>query len=440
MSEEEKVEEQPVEAQAEQSEQTEQPAEEASDNVIFNALYAAAEEDGEEEEEPREPYTGPTSIHSALSEEHVEEVAEQPQQSQEPVAEEEAPKPKSKAKVKRKIIDPQFDAPVRQQAPVRKPVAVDPFVKTLLPEEQEAYQISRWAAQNVQGQENLDKKYLDFFKKHKQFLDDHSDYDLSDSEEYKKFLDQNKPKVNLKKFEREMWTADAEQRAIKKMQPEIMKLRRNQDKIQGEPVAKQSIHNAKKILFESIPDDTRNIIQESGIKGLVEQNPIEAKIVNDTLTNAQEMVNTFYQIVHNVENYDEKNPKHQAVSEFINKEQERFIKSGRTVKGGKTFVRRERMPLVPQDQTDKYYTFSDDDIINLIALRAKETMGGQIKNTRAALEKAGYVKSGVQVAPQAQQQVQQPRKIQTPTPSKGVSVPVTPQPEQSNSILKLLDL
>ena len=440
MSEEEKVEEQPVEAQAEQSEQTEQPAEEASDNVIFNALYAAAEEDGEEEEEPREPYTGPTSIHSALSEEHVEEV-EQTQQPQEAVVEEEAPKPKSKAKVKRKIIDPEFSNPnIAQKAPPKQRQPVDPFVKNLLPEEQEAYQISRWAARNVKGHENLDKQYLEFFKKHKKFLDDNSDYDLSDSEEYKKFLEQNKPKVNLKNFEREMWTADAEQRAIKRMQPEIMKLRRNQDKIQGEPIARQNINNAKKVLFESIPDDLKTIIQGSGIKGLVDQNPIEAKIINDSLSNAQEMVNTFYQIVHNVENYDEKNPKHQAVSDFINKEQERFIKGGRTVKGGKTFVRRERMPLVPQDQLGKYYTFSDDDIVNLIALRAKEAMGGQIKNTRSALEKAGYVKNGVQVAPQPQQQVQQPRKIQTPTPSKGVSAPATPQPEQGNSILKLLDL
>jgi hypothetical protein len=110
------------------------------------------------------------------------------------------------------------------------------------------------------------------------------------------------------------------------------------------------------------------------------------------------------------------------------------------VRGGKTFVRRERMPLVPKDQVSKYYTFSDEDIINLIALRAKEAMNSKISSTRSALEKAGYVKNGVQVAEPQKQQVQQPRKIQTPTPSRGVSVPATAQPEQSNSILKLLDL
>ena len=435
MSEEEKVEE-VVDAPA-QEEQA--PAEESSDNVIFNALYAAAEDEAEEEEEPHEPYTGPTSIHTALSEEAVNEVEQPQEQAAQEVVEEEAPKPKAKAKVKRKIIDPQFDMPTRPNAPVRKPVA-DPYVKNLLPEEKEAYQISLWASQNVQGQQGLDKKYLDFFKKHKKYLDDNSDYDLSDSDEYKKFLDQNKPKVDLKKFEREMWTSEAEKRAIQRVQPELAKLRRQQERIQGEPIAKESAQKAKQILFESIPDESREIIKSAGIKGLVEQNPIEAKIINDSLTNAQQMVSTFYDIVHNVSSYDEKNPSHQAVSDFINKEQEKFIKSGRTVKGGKTFVRRERMPLVPKDQVDKYYTFSDDDIVNLIALRAKESMGGQIKNTRSALEKAGYVRNGVQVAPQQSPQVQQPRKIQTPTPSKGVSAPVTAQPEQGNSILKLLDL
>lgn len=440
MSEEEKVEEQPVEAQAEQSEQTEQPAEEASDNVIFNALYAAAEEDTQEQEaEVREPYTGPTSIHTALAEEPEEKSAPEPQQ-QEQEQNLEEPKPKAKSKVKRKIIDPEFSYPKTQAKAPRRKAPVDPFVEELLPEEKEAYQISRWAAQNVKGQQGVDKQYLEFFKKHKKFLSDNSDYDLSDSEEYKKFLDQNKPKIDLKKFEKEMWTSEAESRALQRVQPEILKLRRDQARIQGEPLAKQNTQKAKKILFETIPDDTKKIIQNTGIKGLFEQSPIEAKIINDALTGAQEMVDTFYQIVHNVEDYDEKNARHSQLSDFISREQDKFIKSGRTVRGGKTFVRRERMPLVPKEEAGKYYTFSDEDIVNLIALRAKEGMNSKIGSTRSALEKAGYVKSGVQVAPQPQQQVQQPRKIQTPTPSKGVSAPATPQPGQGNSILKLLDL
>ena len=437
MSEEEKVEE-VVEAPAQEEAP---PVEEASDNIIFNALYAAAEEgETETETEAPEPYRGPTSIHSALAEEPEvqEEVTEE--KTAEPESPAEETKPKAKTKVKRKMIDPEFQTPNRRPPTRQTKQAVDPFVKELLPEEQEAYQITRWAAKNVKGQQGLDQKYLDFFKKHKKFLQDNADYDLKDSEEYKKFLEENKPKTNLKNFEREMWTADAEQRAIKRLQPEFAKLRRNQQKIQGEPQAKQNIELAKKILFDTIPDDSREIIKASGIKTLVDQNPIEAKIINDSLTGAQDMINTFYQIVHNVEDYDEKNPKHQAVSDFINKEQDKFIKSGRTVKGGKTFVRRERMPLVPQDQLDKYYTFSDNDIVNLIALRTKESMNGQINNTRQALEKAGYTRNGVQPTPQQSPQVEQPRKIQTPTPSKGVTAPVAQQPEQSNSILKLLDL
>lgn len=435
MSEEEKLEEQAEEVKAD-----EQPSEESSDNVIFNALYAAAEEEQEEEEEVREPYTGPTSIHSALAEEPEPEVQEE-QRTEPEQKEESAPKPKAKSKIKRKIIDPEFSIPqdTQPRAAPRRKAPVDPFVEELLPEEKEAYQISRWAAQNVQGQQGLDNKYLDFFKKHKKFLKDNSDYDLSDSEDYKKFLDQNKPKIDLKKFEKEMWASEAEGRALKRLQPELLKLRRDQARIQGEPLAKEKIHNAKKVLFDTIPDDTRKIIQGSGIKGLFEQSPIEAKIINDSLTNAQDMVNTFYNIVHSVEDYNEKDAKHSKLSDFISKEQEKFINSGRTVRGGKTFVRRERMPLVPKDQVSKYYTFSDEDIINLIALRAKEAINNKISSTRSALEKAGYTKNGVQVA-QPQQQVQQPRKIQTPTPSKGVSAPATPQPEQSNSILKLLDL
>ena len=88
-------------------------------------------------------------------------------------------------------------------------------MQNLLPEEKEAYNISRWASQNLKNFQGLDKKYIEFFKKHKKFLDDNKDYDLSDSDEYKSFLEQNKPKVDLKRIEREMWTDEAEKRAIK---------------------------------------------------------------------------------------------------------------------------------------------------------------------------------------------------------------------------------
>jgi hypothetical protein len=431
MSEEEKIEEQPVEEPAEQDSQD-------SDNVIFNALYAAAEEDPEEQEEAAaEPYSGPASIHTALAEEQHEEVHEEVQE--EKLVEQQEPKPKSKAKIKRKIIDPEF---ARPQSPVQPKIVQqkkDPFIDSLLPEEKEAFKISQWAAQNVEGQNGLDQKYLDFFKKHKKFLEDNSDYDINDSDEYRKFLDTSKPKVDLKRFEKEMWTSEAEQRAIKKVQPEIMKLRRDQARIQGEPAAQGNIQKAKRILFGTIPEESKKIIQESGIQGLVDNNPIEAKIINESLSDAQGLVNVFYEIVHNVQDYDEKNPSHAALSNFISKEQDKFIKSGRTVKGGKTFVRRERMPLVPKAEIGKYYTFSDEDIVNLIALRAKESMSGKITGTRKALEKAGWSRGAQVASQQASPKVEQARKIQTPAPSRGVSAPVT-QPKESNPILKLLDL
>ena len=76
------------------------------------------------------------------------------------------------------------------------------------------------------------------------------------------------------------------------MQPELMKIKRDQARIQGEPVAKESSAKAKQTLFNSIPDDIKEVIKSGGIDSLI-KTPIEAKVVNDTLTSAQDMVKTF---------------------------------------------------------------------------------------------------------------------------------------------------
>ena len=122
---------------------------------------------------------------------------------------------------------------------------------------------------------------------------------------------------------------------------------------------------------------------------------------------------------------------------FISAEQDKFIKSGRTVKGGKTFVRRERMPLVPKNQIDKYYTFSDDDVINLIALRAKEAMSQKISNMKSALAKSGYVKSD---QPQKQEEVQHLHQEKYRHQLNQRVYLFQLREQDANSILKLLDL
>ena len=437
------------EEEVQEVQEEEQPQEtQEGGNKIFDALYNAATEE-QEEEEVQEEFVPPSSLQSALhdigNQQEVEQVEEQPKE--EPKVEEKAeePKPKHKSRVKKKIVDPEFKQP-QQQAP-KPETKDDPFIKELLPEEMDRYEIAKWASENLEDQKELASEYLNFFKRHKSFLQKNKDEygDVASSDEYKNFIKKFKPKANMRTLEREMLTAQAEKRALERISPYLQKMEREQMKTRGAPKAKELTVEALKDLTNSIPEKQRGDIVKDA-KAFAANNPLEADIVQKSLNSSKSMIEAFYNIIHDVVDYDENNQLHKRVSDFITSEQDKFINSGRTVKGGKTFVRRERMPLVPKDQKDKYYTFTDSDIIRLIKLRAGQNMESQINQIQELIAKAGYVRNQqVQEQPVQEQPVQQQQsppspRIQAPTQRAGVSAPTAPATKEGNPILKLLDL
>lgn len=425
----------------EQNDQVEQ-AEEPSENKIFNALYSAAEE--EQEQEPREEFTPPSSIHSALHEIETEE----PEAKSEEVSEEQekeevvdTKKPKPKHKVKRKIIDPEYKQQPQPVAPAPQQ-AVDPYVEKLLPEEKEAYEVASWASRNDPEHKGLNEKYLNFFKAHNELLEKNKeDYEFSNSEEYRNFIKSQKPQVNLKSLERKMWTAEAKNKAMQEMAPQLEQVRREQLKIKGEPVAKAGMQKTKTDLINAIPSNFAESLKKDGVEKFAKQNPLEAQIINKHLTSAQNMAGTFHQIVNDVEDYNESNPAHAQLSKFIQDAQDKFIKTGRTQKNGKTFIRRERMPTVPAQDRDKYYTFSDQDVLNLIVRQAKHQIHANIEGMNKAIQQGGWKKEGVVESSQPPNPV--PTASPMPkglTPSKGVAAPAAGEVKQENPILNLLGL
>lgn len=421
----------------------EQPQEtQEGGNKIFDALYNAATE---EEEEESEEFVPPSSLQSALhdienepegviKEEPVQEAAQQEEEA-------EKPKPKQKSRVKKKIVDPEFNAPAPQpQAPERKE---DPFLKQLLPEEQDRYNTARWASENIEGKEGLAAEYLNFFKRHKSFINQNKDEhnDLAGSDEYKSFLKKFKPREDMRKIEREMLTQQAEKRALEKISPHLQQMQREQLRTQGEPKAKAETANALKDIPNLIPEAYRKEIT-SDPKAFASNNPLEAEIVQKAIVSSKSMIEEFNNIVHDVVDYDEKNPLHAKISDFITAEQTKFIKSGRTVKKGKTFIRRERMPQVPEAEKVKYYTFTNADIVQLIKMRAGQSMDKQIGSIHKMLERSGYVR-GNQRSPQVvapQQVAQQSPRVQAPSQRAGVAPPATSESTQKSTLLGLLDL
>ena len=105
----------------------------------------------------------------------------------------------------------------------------------------------------------------------------------------------------------------------------------------------------------------------------------------------------FVDITQGMAPYDETNQTHKELLDWVNKEQENFIQGGETGKEGKTFMRRERFYATPENQRTQYYTWTDDDLLNLLVMRAKQ----RLRSGGYAAERAEFQPSAERVPPAA---------------------------------------
>jgi hypothetical protein len=403
---------------------------EGSGNPVFDALFKTVE--SEPEFEPDELEHEPprmTSLHATLHE--IENETPEEGQPEEPVESGSTDNatvvdsPKPKVGVKRKVVDPEFKSP-RQRRMVAAPPQVDPFEAELNDEEKGRLELARWAAGNVKDQKELPKQYMNFFKEHKKYIGERlqvdPDHDLSNDEDYKRFVESKRPRINVKQLETERLTRNAEDRALQRMAPEIKRLQREQVKTRNAPLASEGMSAAKKLMEEAVPEEMRKSLSTNP-EEYSAKNPFEVNIVNQTISNGLVLSQAFNDILYEMDDYNEQNPTHKALSEFIDEEQTRFIQTGRTKRNGKTFVRRERFPSVPEGEQEQYYTFTDADVLRLLATRTKEHVDNQLTNLRSQFDQAGYKRDGIPTET-ARAQIPQPV-----TAQQGMNRPI--QPKQS---------
>jgi hypothetical protein len=423
-------------------EETPEVEEEDSSNPIFNALFKAVEKEEPEEGEEEEEFTPPSSLQSAL---HDIEVGNQdePQPEEEATAEPQATEeikeaPKRVAR-KKKIIDPDF----KPQAKIpSKPQSTNVDTSGLNEAEKERYDLAKWASSNVDGFKGKDAEYLQFFRNHKNYLEkriqEDPDIDFQEDEDYKRFLAKNKVQFNANQVKDVRLQKQAEDNALKKLTPEIQKQQRELHRLRAEPVAKKAIEESKKLIAKAVPAEIMEQFQKN--PQFTKTHALEAKIVDRVLGDANKMIEAFHAIASDIVDFDEKNPVHIRLSNWINQEQEAFIQSGKTKRGGRTFVRRERFPNVPASDRNKYYTFSDSDVIQLLAKRAGDSMSKQISKSLEELQASGFVRQLDSVQKTQPPQVEQSVKRMNPSPRPGPSMETSNSDQGENKVLSLLGL
>lgn len=402
-------------------------------NPLFDALFEAADDESAPEES--EEIQAPSSLSEALYD--IENEVDEPESESEPVKEEpkaetgeppEAARPKRKAKKVKQVIDPEIPNQVPETKvafSTNEETEEDKIVKELIPEEKEYYELAKFASNNMEEHQDLDIKFLDFFKKSKSYVEkrlkDDPYAELTDDHEYKEFLEKHRPKfsqTDAKQVERKMITRQAEEAAEARVRPEVERLRKEQEIARKKPQADNTKMGFRQNFGVILPEDVqKKLKEEGGLETVQKEDPLAFQVMDSITQNLFTFADAFVDITQGISPYDETNQTHKELLDWVQKEQDAYIESGETGKDGKTFMRRERFYATPESQRTQYYTWEDGDLLNLLVMRAKQRLDGTLNYQRTMLQNAGYVKSGASPQPAKAKPVpQQKAPSLSPTP------------------------
>ena len=301
--------------------------------TLFDSLYAAAE--GEEVEVS----DGGQAITDSLSGESEPPQAEEPQVEAEP-------KKKVKRIHKKEVIDP--DLPEIEDAVdlASEPDDDDSF---LLPEEREQLKVVKYIASK--NNTSQDRELKEYFKKQKEYierrLEENPDLNLSDDHDFEQFVARNRPQLDMAEVraaEREMLLDEAEERALKRLRPEVEKTNIETRRLQIKPKVEEEKQKAEEKAMSMVPEFLAEDLKNRSPEDVQKDNPYEFNIVNTAVTNASRFASTFLDISKGMVDYNPHNPEHDQLRDWLVKEQDAFINGGQTKdQQGRPFMRRGKV-------------------------------------------------------------------------------------------------
>lgn len=335
------------------------------------------------------------------------------------------PTPDGKIKVrKKKPAEPAAPAtpPAAPAAPAPAAAAPTPppkdenaqFEADLLDEEREQLEYAREAERllpdKFKGQEGKVKKFL---KDHQAYLekakaaDPDVVFDASNAE-YQAFLAKNNPIISPRQV-REIERLRAAEEADKRFDPKLNEIREEMFRREEEPKVKAETDRFFAELADSgLPDELKATLKEKGAAEAAKLHPIEYKVANLVMSEAAKSMEEFIAITRvnpvtgkPLKAYDSNNERHQKLLEFINLQCDMFKTGGGDlrVRDGKQFLTRKEFFNLPTEQRAKYWTFTNNDVIAMAKVAAKESIRSRIEAEYKHRESEGW--SRPQKAPTA---------------------------------------
>lgn len=262
------------------------------------------------------------------------------------------------------------------------------------------------------------QKVLDYIKAHKrvvQEIEATGEDDVEENSRYKAFQKANKPNLTAaerRRLDQERISYEAAQEAKKEVSRELDDLRKQIAETRAGPIIERSLGEFRQVVQNILPK---------------EDDPLVTQISNSFADVAVQAADQFVRLSNRQISYDTANPLHKGVADFIEDQAGQFIKSGdaNLKRGNQTFVSRATYNTMPVEQRSKHFTFTDDDVLRILAVNAKQNAEAAIARERKRLEDAGYTRQAVK--PVSAPALTSAQVIPDPSPRSGTGlVPTEP--------------
>lgn len=322
------------------------------------------------------------------------------------------------------VLRPKTPAPAPETPKPEPAPIVDPFEQSLTEDQKEELALARYAEQHM-GKKGLADQYLNYFKKVDEFAKQNPSAEL-DSEEFTKVINDNRPKWDRgeqRRAEKQMITEHAVAEAKKAAQQVSEPVRMKQREAEIQPEIERTVKLVEDTLttkdaatpdMEFIDPEVVKALREKGYAQALQEFDVEVPIIQGTIDASTEWA----KLTQGAVAFDEKNPTHRWLAEFVTREEQRYLNDPKTTKviDGRRFVPMyEYLKLQRENPTEseKTWTMPDEMIGHAIINNGKVLYDRTVKHRR----QAGWERKAKQKLPDASPPTPTPTPVPTPEPT-----------------------
>lgn len=251
---------------------------------------------------------------------------------------------------------------------------------------------------------------LDGYKRRWQKANPGQEFDAEDAE-HENFYAANQPQFNPKDLEVARIRVEANKEVERRMSATERKYQERFEELEskaisGEVQREAAVHagTATSVVVASMEDPAVKALLEKNPDDLKASDPVAYEVLDQSVAQLQEQVVELHNIIRRPRYFNQSNPVHNYVSNFVNQQEARIaaLPVQNQIHEGRMFATREQMSQVPPAQRNRYWTLQEDDIVHMLAsdtaARVNRSIGAERKRIEQMAVRYGYTRTGAAAA------------------------------------------